>query len=85
MSIYKTCPDCGMNLDPGERCDCQQEPKYILHERDVATLILVEIAISDIVEDNGILDPDILDELKGLAPKLEDIVYRLSKRELRTA
>ena len=22
MSFYKTCPNCGANLDPGERCDC---------------------------------------------------------------
>lgn len=21
MSYYKTCPDCGANLDPGESCD----------------------------------------------------------------
>lgn len=20
---YRTCPDCGAHLDPGERCDCQ--------------------------------------------------------------
>ena len=20
---FKTCPDCGANLDPGERCDCK--------------------------------------------------------------
>lgn len=20
---YRTCPDCGANLDPQERCDCQ--------------------------------------------------------------
>ena len=20
--MYKTCPDCGSNNDPGERCDC---------------------------------------------------------------
>lgn len=26
MSIYKTCPDCGAHLDPGERCDCQRKP-----------------------------------------------------------
>lgn len=23
MSLFKTCPDCGAALDPGERCDCQ--------------------------------------------------------------
>lgn len=22
--FYKTCPTCGANLDPGERCDCRQ-------------------------------------------------------------
>ena len=22
---YKTCPLCGANLDPGERCDCETE------------------------------------------------------------
>ena len=25
--IYKTCPDCGANLDPGEICDCAKEKK----------------------------------------------------------
>lgn len=23
--IYRTCPRCGANLDPGERCDCQDK------------------------------------------------------------
>lgn len=23
MSYYRTCPHCGANLDPGERCDCR--------------------------------------------------------------
>lgn len=23
MSFFYTCPDCGANLDPGEKCDCQ--------------------------------------------------------------
>ena len=23
MPYYKTCPDCGAHLDPGERCDCK--------------------------------------------------------------
>lgn len=25
MSIYRTCPQCGANLDPGERCDCKEK------------------------------------------------------------
>ncbi len=25
MSYYKTCPNCGARLDPGERCDCNKE------------------------------------------------------------
>ena len=25
MAFYRTCPDCGASLDPGERCDCQEE------------------------------------------------------------
>lgn len=24
---YHKCPDCGANLDPGERCDCKDERK----------------------------------------------------------
>lgn len=23
MSYYRTCPDCGAHLDPGETCDCK--------------------------------------------------------------
>lgn len=23
MPYYWTCPNCGANLDPGERCDCE--------------------------------------------------------------
>ena len=25
MPYYKTCPECGAHLDPGEKCDCQEE------------------------------------------------------------
>lgn len=25
MALFKSCPLCGSNLDPGERCNCQQE------------------------------------------------------------
>lgn len=24
MAYYHTCPHCGANLDPGERCDCRE-------------------------------------------------------------
>ena len=25
MAYYETCDICGANLDPGERCDCQEK------------------------------------------------------------
>lgn len=25
MSYYRECPYCGLNLDPGETCDCEKE------------------------------------------------------------
>ena len=27
MAYYVTCPHCGANLDPGERCDCSEDLK----------------------------------------------------------
>ena len=24
MAYYNTCPACGCNLDPGEKCDCEE-------------------------------------------------------------
>lgn len=24
MAYYRECPHCGVNLDPGERCDCRE-------------------------------------------------------------
>nr|DAE24195.1 MAG TPA: RNA-binding protein [Caudovirales sp. ctNZz8] len=33
MAYYWTCPNCGSNNDPGERCDCHGEEK-----REVAPL-----------------------------------------------
>jgi len=29
-NYYHTCPVCGANLDPGERCDCEEED---IHEQ----------------------------------------------------
>lgn len=25
MSYFHTCPHCGSNLDPGEKCDCEKK------------------------------------------------------------
>lgn len=25
MAYYSICPDCGCTLDPGEKCDCEEE------------------------------------------------------------
>lgn len=27
MAFFKTCPHCGAALDPGEKCDCQDDPE----------------------------------------------------------
>lgn len=27
MAYFNICPNCGSNLDPGEKCDCEQEQK----------------------------------------------------------
>jgi len=32
VSYYRTCPDCGVNLDPGEICDCQDKSRAKLEE-----------------------------------------------------
>ncbi len=34
MSYYRTCQICGARLDPGERCDCDQEPKQTKREEE---------------------------------------------------
>ncbi len=28
MAYYETCPQCGSNLDPGEKCDCQNQKLF---------------------------------------------------------
>lgn len=29
MAYYRTCPYCGANLDPGERCDCRVQAAFV--------------------------------------------------------
>lgn len=35
---YRTCPDCGSALDPGERCDCQLDElaAYLWEKQEAA-------------------------------------------------
>ena len=47
MSYFRTCPLYGNNLDPGERCDCEEEKerrermleKVIAQERETGQLM----------------------------------------------
>lgn len=29
MAYFNTCPKCGGNLDPGEKCDCENEKQRL--------------------------------------------------------
>lgn len=31
-TYYWTCPKCGANLDPGEQCDCREDPPPTMEE-----------------------------------------------------
>ena len=35
MSYYRTCPECGCNLDPGEICDCKDNPPSFAGKNEV--------------------------------------------------
>lgn len=37
MAFYKTCPFCGANLDPGEKCDCRDTEKEEEEKEDECT------------------------------------------------
>lgn len=32
MAYYWTCPECGANLDPGEKCECENNNKNFKEE-----------------------------------------------------
>ena len=37
MGMYQTCPYCGANLDPGEKCDCKTNEKPLEPLSDMLT------------------------------------------------
>ena len=53
--------------------------EFILPVRDVATLILLNIAVADIVEGGEIM-PDVMDELRSLSPQLNELVMSIKER-----
>ncbi len=47
MAYYSVCEICGANLDPGERCDCEEEREREHEEAEKIIKLLYEI------EDDG--------------------------------
>ncbi len=35
-TYYHTCPCCGANLDPGERCDCDESHDHVEYAKEDA-------------------------------------------------
>lgn len=56
MSYYRTCPNCGAALDPGEKCECVQQERdrqaFLTAIQDPET----RAAVVDILEKAGLLD-----------------------------
>lgn len=51
MSYYKTCPDCGANLDPGERCDCQVDVSQLIQNDPlIKRLFEIEADLSRLIK-----------------------------------
>lgn len=47
MAYYRTCPNCGCTLDPGETCDCMEEAarERVAREkrvREMSKLIVID-------------------------------------------
>ncbi len=39
MAYYHTCPRCGANLDPGEKCECRELPPEELRKQRKAPCV----------------------------------------------
>ena len=52
MAFYRECPDCGANLDPGERCDCFRERE----EKEKKLSMLFWQGVDGQLEFGGLLD-----------------------------
>lgn len=39
MAYYNTCSSCGDNLDPGEKCDCQERAEQLRKKYELITTV----------------------------------------------
>lgn len=58
MSYYRTCPNCGAALDPGERCDCREGTEGEARENR-------EAAASTTNTDGGRVERDLRDHFSA--------------------
>lgn len=47
MAYFYSCPRCGCNLDPGEKCDCEKEKHYHEQKRKKLEELLSEHTNTD--------------------------------------
>ena len=47
MHYYRRCPICRANLDPGERCDCQEKEEAAPEATNIQSGPKVESELSD--------------------------------------
>lgn len=58
MAMYRECPYCGCNLDPGEKCECMEEMerKKALEEK----VRKRKLAVNMLVEQDGMWEQQVL-------------------------
>lgn len=42
MAFYRTCPKCGGNLDPGEKCDCEERAEQEQEREEIERFLVQE-------------------------------------------
>ncbi len=55
MGYYRECPDCGSNLDPGEKCECIKERTLFAYQMSK----VLETDESGQIYMRGILDENV--------------------------
>lgn len=58
MASYRTCPYCGANLDPGEKCECRKTEEYLEGKR----AFIVRLKLCLLEANVGLADLKLLDD-----------------------